>query len=116
MQYFSDCDGSAIFRISSNNVAIWTNSFHNPMHFDVFWTSSTFSLSWVGGPLLTVLGVLSKITNTTNAITTTTTAITTITTTTTTTTIFYYTILYYAHFIVGAGCQTFLTHPLHARR
>jgi hypothetical protein len=85
MLHLSDCDGSAIFRISSNKVAIWTDSLQNRMEFDIVQTSSKlYVLTYLGGgPLLTVLGALSQIINTT---TTTSTTITTTTTTTTTTT------------------------------
>jgi hypothetical protein len=47
MQHFSDCDGSAIYRISPNNLSIWTKSFQNPMQFDLFQTSSKFWFTWV---------------------------------------------------------------------
>jgi hypothetical protein len=65
MQHFSDCDGSAIFGIHSKQVAIWINSYQNRTQFDLFQTSSKFEvLTYLGGgPLLTVLGVLSKITD-----------------------------------------------------
>jgi hypothetical protein len=76
MQHFSDCDGSAIFRISSNNLSIWTNPYQHPMQFDLFQTSSKFWPTWVGVHVLRVLSniaqkggvhvlrVLSKITQT----------------------------------------------------
>jgi hypothetical protein len=48
MQHFSDCDGSAIFGISSKNTAISTNTYQHRMLFDLFRTSSMFSLIWVG--------------------------------------------------------------------
>jgi hypothetical protein len=53
MQHFSDCDGNAIFGISSKQIAICTNSYQNPTQFDL--------------PIQSFddLGVLSKITNTT---------------------------------------------------
>jgi hypothetical protein len=47
-QHPSDCDGSAIFRNSTTNLAIWPNSYQNPMQFDLFPTSSKFRLTWVG--------------------------------------------------------------------
>jgi hypothetical protein len=67
MQHFSDCDGSAMFRVSSKQIAIWTTSYQNPEQFDLVQTSSKFEVltHLGGGPLLTVLGVLSQITNTT---------------------------------------------------
>jgi hypothetical protein len=42
MQHLSYCDGSAIFRISSKNLPIYTNSYQNPMQFELFQTRSTF--------------------------------------------------------------------------
>jgi hypothetical protein len=99
MLHFSDCNGGATFGISSKQVAVCTDSYQIPMEFVFFRSSSKLSLILGGGPLLTVLGVLSKIVNTT----------------TTTTTILFYTIVYYTNFIVGAGCLISLTHPLHAR-
>jgi hypothetical protein len=59
MQHFSDCDGSAIFRISSTQIAICTNSYQHRMQFDLFQTSSKFWLTCVG---VHVLRVLSKVT------------------------------------------------------
>jgi hypothetical protein len=48
-------------------VAIWTNSYQHQTQFDLVQTSSQFQvLTYTGGgPLLTVPGVLSQITNTT---------------------------------------------------
>jgi hypothetical protein len=40
MQHLSDCDGSAIFRISSKQIANCTNSYQDRMQFDLFRTSS----------------------------------------------------------------------------
>jgi hypothetical protein len=59
MQHFSDCDGSAMLRISLKQVAIWNNSYQNPMQFDLFQSSSKFRLTWVG---VHVPRVLSQIT------------------------------------------------------
>jgi hypothetical protein len=42
MQHPSNCDGIAIFRISTNNCAIWPNSYQHPMKCDLFPTSSKF--------------------------------------------------------------------------
>jgi hypothetical protein len=42
MQHFSDCDGGAIFRISSNKFVICTKSYQNRRRFDLFRTSSKF--------------------------------------------------------------------------
>jgi hypothetical protein len=42
MQHFSDCDGSAIFRISSKKGANRTNSYQHRMQIDMFQTSSKF--------------------------------------------------------------------------
>jgi hypothetical protein len=67
MQHVSDCDGNAIFGISSKQNTIRTNSYQNRTQFDFVQTSSKFEvLTYLGGGLLlTVVGVLSKITNTT---------------------------------------------------
>jgi hypothetical protein len=67
MQHFSDCDGNAIFRISSNNLSIWTNSYQNPTQFDLFQNSSKFwslgcSENFLEKVGVHVLRVLSKIT------------------------------------------------------
>jgi hypothetical protein len=89
VQHFSDCDGSAIFRISSNKVAVWNNSYQNPMQLDRFQTSSKFWLTWVG---VHVLRVLSNITqkccliNCINSSSTSTTSSTSISSTSTTST------------------------------
>jgi hypothetical protein len=40
MQHFSDCDGSAIFRVASKNVGICINSYQNRTLLDLFQTSS----------------------------------------------------------------------------
>jgi hypothetical protein len=48
MQHLSACDGIAIFRISTNNCAIWPDSNKTPMQVDLFPTSSKFRLTWVG--------------------------------------------------------------------
>jgi hypothetical protein len=48
MQHFSDCNGSAIFRISSKQVVICTNSYQHRMQFDLFRTSSKLWRTWVG--------------------------------------------------------------------
>jgi hypothetical protein len=42
MQHLSDCHGSAIFRIASEKLGIWPNSYQHPMQFDLFRTSSNF--------------------------------------------------------------------------
>jgi hypothetical protein len=46
--------GIVIFRFSTNNSAIWPNSYRNPMRRELFPTSSKFRLTWGGGPVLTV--------------------------------------------------------------
>jgi hypothetical protein len=61
MQHFSDCDWNAIFGISSNNVSIWSNSYENPMQFDLFRTSSKFWHTWVGDHSLKSLGCSQKL-------------------------------------------------------
>jgi hypothetical protein len=61
MQHFSDCVGSAIFGISSNKVAIWTNSYQIPMHFDQVRTSSKCWRTWVGVHSLQSLGCFQKL-------------------------------------------------------
>jgi hypothetical protein len=43
MQHFADCDGSAIFRISSKQIAIRTHSYQTRMDFDLFSTCPKFS-------------------------------------------------------------------------
>jgi hypothetical protein len=50
MQHFSDCDGSAIFRVSSNNCRIWPNSRLNPMQFDVRQVRSFYLFWWQSIP------------------------------------------------------------------
>jgi hypothetical protein len=80
MHHFSDCDGSAIFGISSINLSIWTNSYQHRMEFDLFTACSKFWHTWVGETSLKS-GVLSTI-----IITTTTTIVTTTITFTTSTT------------------------------
>jgi hypothetical protein len=60
IQHFSDCDGSAIFGISSKKVAIFLSKS------DAIWlVSDQFKVLIYagGGPLLTVLGVVSEIYN-----------------------------------------------------
>jgi hypothetical protein len=42
MQHFSDSDGSAVFRIFSNKVVIWTDSRQHRTQFDLVQTSSQF--------------------------------------------------------------------------
>jgi hypothetical protein len=48
MQHFSDCDGRAIFRVSSKNRFICPNSYQNRMECDLLRTSSKCWLIWVG--------------------------------------------------------------------
>jgi hypothetical protein len=59
--YFTIMHGSSIFRVSSNNLSIWTNSYQNPTQYDLFRISSKLWLTWVG---VHVLRVLSHITQT----------------------------------------------------
>jgi hypothetical protein len=55
MQHFSDCDGSAMFRISSNKHTKCNNSYQHQTLFDMFQTSSKFWFTWVGSHVLRVL-------------------------------------------------------------
>jgi hypothetical protein len=57
IQHFSDCDRSAIFRISSKEIAIWNNSYQHPMQLDLFQTSSKLWLTWAGVHVLRVLSI-----------------------------------------------------------
>jgi hypothetical protein len=47
IQHLSDCDGIAMFRISSNNCRIWPKFYKSPMQFDLFRTNSKYVLTWV---------------------------------------------------------------------
>jgi hypothetical protein len=49
MQHLSDCDGIAIFRISTKNCPIWPKSYQHSMQFDLLPPSSKFRLTWMGG-------------------------------------------------------------------
>jgi hypothetical protein len=42
MQHLSDCDGSAIYRISTITCSIWPIFYRNPMQFELFQTISKF--------------------------------------------------------------------------